>query len=124
MIIDTHTARYLASSMHSETPDTPHRYLIPRRITQRYEFFTGIGWREVQVVLLGLVCGGAWFLGSHLIHANLLVQMLPGVFSLGLTYFLVRPFPDGTRLLDLIMAIKRFYTRPRCYLYDWSRDDY
>lgn len=124
MILDTHTARYLASQMHSETPETPNRYLIPRRITQRYEFFTGIGWREVQVLFMGLVCGGAWFLGSHLLYESLLVQVLPGVFSLSLTYFLVRPFPDGTRLLDLLRAIKRFYTRPRRYLYDWSRDDY
>jgi hypothetical protein len=100
------------------------RYLIPRRITQRYEFFLGIGWQEIRTLFMGTACGGAWFTGSHLMHAGLLVQVIPGVLCLGMAYFLVRPLPDGSRLLDFLIAMKTFYTKPRRYLYDWSRDDY
>ena len=105
---------------------TGTRYLIPRRIRQRYEFFpgSGIGLPEVGLILAGLGAATVWFGGAGLFRLPFLVRLLPALALAGFGYFAARPLPDGTNLWGLAQAFHQWRTRPQRYLYDWSREDY
>jgi hypothetical protein len=100
-----------------------NRYLIPRRITQRFEFAPGWGIQEAATVAAGAAAGGLLLLLASLFGLNPGFRLLPPVLVLGASVFAARPLPDGTTLLDLLGAARAFSRSRKLYLYDFSRDD-
>jgi hypothetical protein len=99
------------------------RYLIPRRITQRFEFAPGWGIPEAATVLVGAAAGGLLLLFASVLGLNPALRLLPATFLVVAAVFAARPLPDGTTLLELLAAARAFARSRKLYLYDFSRED-
>jgi hypothetical protein len=92
-------------------------YLIPRNVTQRFEFFPGFGWPELGQTLAGLAVGGLFFFVLGLFGAGfwrLLVVFAGGAGG----YVLSMSFPKtGKTVLALLRDAKRWKMSQRRYLY-------
>ncbi len=100
-----------------------NRYLIPRRITQRWELFPGWGWAEIGATGVGLLVGGvllglAWLLGLPLAVCVVLL-ILPAGAGAGIA----RPLPVGGSALEMLQQGRQFLRDRRLYLFDLGRDD-
>ncbi len=100
-----------------------NRYLIPRRITQRYELFEGWGWPEVLSALAGLGIGALLSLLATLLRLPLALCVLPGILAGGTGIAIARPMPTGENLLTFLRSARAYTRTRRFYLYDFGRDD-
>ena len=104
--------------------DEQHRYLIPRRITQRWELFPGWGWLELAAVGGGAVVGVVLFLLGIFFRLPLLVRALAFVLPPAAAVFVAKPMVvGGDSLFTQILALRAYLRRPRRYLYDFRRED-
>lgn len=100
-----------------------NRYLIPRRITQRWEMFAGIGWRELAVLGIGLLAGALLFGLASLVGLPLAIRAILVILPPGVAFMAARPLPTSESLLDMLLAWHDFSKRRHLYLYDFGRDD-
>lgn len=104
-----------------------NRYLIPRRITQRWEILPGWGWRELGAAGVGLGGGIVLLLLSLLlptgggwgIAGRTLLVLLPAGSGAGLAM----PTSAGGSMLNMLLDARRFGRTRHMYLYDFGRDD-
>lgn len=100
-----------------------NRYLIPRRITQRWELFPGWGWAELAATGIGLLVGAILFALASLLGLPVAVRIFMAILAVGGGAGLARPMPTGDSALVMLQRGRRFYRSPRHYLYDFGRDD-
>ncbi len=99
------------------------RYLIPRRITQRWELVPGWGKPELLICLTG-AAGSAGLVGiSSLIGLPIYVVALLGLLPLGVAVLLVMPQPTGGCFVDMLLAQRAYMATRKLYLFDFGRDD-
>ncbi len=92
-------------------------YLVPKNVSQRFEFFPGVGWRELFMILVGLGTGVLVFFFLGLFTASLARILVIGL-STGVSYFLGRGDPrTGKTVLDLIKDAKHWKLGQRRFLY-------
>ena len=100
------------------------RYLIPRTIPLRYEFFPGWGWPEVKWVVAGVIVGLLAFANATWVFhwpawCRLVLLVWPGA----LGYFAALPGFHDTSMADQMAAWEHYRRRPRLWLYEWGRDN-
>lgn len=100
-----------------------NRYLIPRRITQRWEIMPGWGWRELASAGIGLATGAVLFALASLIGLPLIIRLLLLLLPAGSLTYLAMPLAMGGSMLDLILAFRAYSRTRHLYLYDLGRDD-
>ena len=99
------------------------RYLIPRRITQRWELFPGWGKPELLICLAG-AGGSAVLVGiSTLVGLPVYIVALLGLLPLGVAVLLVMPQPTGGCFFDMLLAQRAYQATRKLYLFDFGRDD-
>lgn len=92
-------------------------YLIPRNVTQRFEFFPGFGWIELALTLAGLAVGALLFLVLGLFTDHLARLLVVG-FTTAAGFFASKGSPrSGKTILSLIKDAKIWKTAQRRYLY-------
>ena len=92
-------------------------YLVPKNVSQRFEFFPGLGWREIFTIGLGLGAGVMVFFFLGLFTASLARILIVGLI-VAVSYFLVRVDPrTGKTVLDLIKDAKQWKLGQRRFLY-------
>lgn len=100
------------------------RYLIPRRITQRWELAPGWGRIELLVASAGTAAAVALFLLLGLLpFVPLAARAFVALLIAGAGVIMVAPQPDGSKMLDIALAQRAYRARQRRYLYDFGRDD-
>ncbi len=108
-------------------------YLVPRRISQGFEFAPGWGVRQVKVlvafVAVGLAVAALAYLATRSMAAVLSLALAGGA-----GYAVGKPMPDGSTMLDWLAAARTWAggwrgmatgagRRRNLWLYDWSRED-
>lgn len=94
-------------------------YLIPRNISQRFEFIPGYGWFEFFVVLTGFIIGAIAFFGLKLFHVSTFPRIIFLLFFTGSGIMAVSPImPDGSTTLDMLRYMIRFSKSTKLYLYE------
>ena len=99
------------------------RYLIPRRITQRWEMLPGWGWRELGAAGVGLGVGVLLFVAASLIGLPLWLRALLAIIGLGSGVGLGMPMATGGSMLDMLLEARTYGRTRHLYLYDLGRDD-
>lgn len=92
-------------------------YLIPRKISKRFEFFPGWGWKELFVTIAsgGIGFGVSFLIGIFISSPERYLFVL---FFIALGYLSTQPvMPDGSTALDMIMCANRFRKSKKLYLY-------
>lgn len=92
-------------------------YLIPRNVTQKFEFFPGFGWLELGLTLSGLAFGVLLFFIAGVFTSSL-ARALIVAFTTAVGFFISKGDPrTGKTLLSLINDAKAWKTSQRRYLY-------
>jgi hypothetical protein len=99
------------------------RYLIPRRITQRWEILPGWGWRELAAAGVGLGVGVVLFAAASLIGLPLWLRALLVVVAVGCGVGLAMPMATGGSMLDMLLDSRAYGRTQHLYMYDLGRDD-
>ena len=92
-------------------------YLIPRNISNRFEFFPGWGWRELIITAISV---GIGLIFSFLIGLATLspVKYLPVIIFAAIGYTASRPvMADGSTAIQIVKYIQRFKYSQKRYLY-------
>lgn len=100
-----------------------NRYLIPRRITQRWELMPGWGWRELGATGIGFAIGAALFALAALLRLPLAVHFLLLLAPTGCAAYMAMPMALGGSFLDMVLAWRAYARTRHLYLYDLGRDD-
>lgn len=99
------------------------RYLIPRTIPLRYEFFPGWGWPEVKWVVTGVTFGLLAFANATWVfHWPAWCRLVVLTWPAALGYFAALPGFHETSMADQMAAWDHYRRRPRLWLYEWGRD--
>ncbi|MCR3922065.1 MAG: PrgI family protein [Firmicutes bacterium] len=96
-------------------------YLIPRNVRQRFEFFPGMGFKELFLIIGGLAAGLVIFL-----LLGLFTKSVARIIIFGLTaaigYFLGKADPrSGKNVLDIIRDAKHWQLTQKRYLYVFGK---
>ena len=98
------------------------RYLIPRSIPLRYEFFPGWGWAEMRVLLFGILLGALAFgNATWVFHAPDWIRLVSLIWPAAVGYFLAIPGFHGLSFWTQGMAWLHYRQNPQVWLYDWRR---
>ncbi len=100
-----------------------NRYLIPRRITQRWEILPGWGWRELGSAGVGLGIGALLFAVASLAGLPLWLRALLVIVAAGCGVGLAMPMATGGSMLDMLLDARAYGRTRHQYLYDFGRDD-
>lgn len=93
------------------------KFLIPKNVSTRLEFFSGFGWRELYLVLIGLGVGGLLFLLTFLITHSFYSIAFVGA-GAGIGFFLGKPDPRTRKnALDFFRDYQAFNRRAKRYYY-------
>ena len=99
------------------------RYLIPRRITQRWELFPGWGKPELLLCFAGAGVGALLAGLATLLGAPIYLVAPLAALPLTVAVVLAMPMAAGGNMAEWLFAL-RAYTRTRhLYLFDFGRDD-
>ncbi len=92
-------------------------YLIPRNVTQKFEFFPGFGWIELFLTLAGLIIGlGLFFIAG--IFTRTFARSLLVIFFTAIGFIISKGDPrTGKTVLSLVQDAKTWKTRQRRFLY-------
>lgn len=92
-------------------------YLIPRNVTQKFEFFPGFGWLELVLTLTGLGLGIVLFVFIGM-FTDSLARALIVALTTTVGFFVSKGDPrTGKTVLSLINDAKAWKTGQRRYLY-------
>lgn len=92
-------------------------YLIPRNVSQRFEFFPGFGWIELFLTLAGFGVGILFFFIAGFFTASL-ARALLAVFTTGVGFICGKGDPrTGKTVLSFIEDFRSWKMRQRRYLY-------
>lgn len=92
-------------------------YLIPRNVSQRFEFFPGFGWIELLLTLAGFGVGIILFLAAGIFTGSL-ARVLFVVFTTGAGFVCGKGDPrTGKTVLSLVEDFRGWKMRQRRYLY-------
>ena len=100
------------------------RYLIPRRITQRWEVLPGWGWTQLGAVGVGLGVGVVLALLAWVLHLPLWLLALVVLLPAGSGAGIAMPMPTGGSMLDLLLDARAYGRRRHFYLRDMGKEDY
>lgn len=96
-------------------------YLIPRNVRQRFEFFPGMGFRELSMIVGGLAIGFVLFFLFGLFTGSAARILVVGL-TASVGYFLGRAEPrSGKTVLDIIKDAKQWKVSQRTYLYVFGK---
>lgn len=92
-------------------------YLIPRNISNRFEFFPGWGWPELIMLLVGIGIGVLiCFLLGFVTHSP--ARFLPILLFGAIGYIATKPtMADGSTALQIIKYMQRYNHSQKLYLY-------
>lgn len=92
-------------------------YLIPRNISNRFEFFPGWGWPELIMLLVGIGIGVLICVLLGLItHSP--ARFLPILLFGAIGYIATKPImADGSTALQIIKYMQRHNNSQKLYLY-------
>lgn len=92
-------------------------YIIPKNVRTRVEFFSGFGFKELFLFLVGLGVGFLIFGAVYLLTDSLLSFIFLGLGG-GVGFFLGKPDPrTGKSALDLLTDYQSFNMKPKRYFY-------
>lgn len=92
-------------------------YLIPRNVTQKFEFFPGFSWLELGLTLAGAAAGILLFVIVG-VFTDSLARVLIVAFTTAVGFFVSKGDPrTGKTLLSLINDAKAWKTSQRRYFY-------
>lgn len=96
-------------------------YLIPRNISNRFEFFPGWGWPELVILLLGIGIGTLFcILAGFATHSP--ARFLPILLFGAMGYMATKPImADGSTALQIIKYMQRHRYTQKLYLYQKGR---
>lgn len=99
-------------------------YLIPRNVRQRFEFFPGMGFKELFMIVGGLAVGLLVFFVSGLFTKSMARLLLIGLCG-SIGYFLGRAEPrSGKSVLDIIRDAKQWKVNQKTFFYDFGKGGY
>ncbi|TVX85626.1 PrgI family mobile element protein [Paenibacillus agilis] len=108
------------SDLFTESEDDYKPYIVPKNVKARFEFFPGIGVREIAMILLaGIVGLSVGFIFNFITGSILWVGLaIPtGAFMT----LLVKPNPrTGRNTLDILKDMRRFKASPKRYYYQFG----
>lgn len=92
-------------------------YLIPENVKTRFEFFPGLGWKELFITLIGGIFGTiVFFILSMFVGHPARLLVIPIITLFG--YMFSKPDPrTGMSFLDLLQNFRQFKTRTKKYYY-------
>ncbi|HBQ26676.1 MAG TPA: PrgI family protein [Syntrophomonas sp.] len=92
-------------------------YLIPRNISNRFEFFPGWGWQELIMLLIGLGTGVLiCFLLGLVTHSP--ARFIPVLLLGAIGYMATKPImADGSTAIQIIRYMQRYNHSQKLYLY-------
>ncbi len=99
------------------------RYLIPRRITQRWELFPGWGKPELLLCLAGAGVGALLAGLATLVGLPLYITAPVAVIPLAVAIVLAMPMAAGESMGVLVLAVRAYGRTQKLYLFDFRRDD-
>ena len=92
-------------------------YLIPRNVRQRFEFFPGMGYKELFMVLGGFVIGLCCFFLLGLFTGSAARLLIVGL-TTSMGYFLGRAEPRSQKtVMSMIKDAKHWKLTQQTYLY-------
>ena len=92
-------------------------YLIPRNISQRFEFFPGWGWKELFILLAALGIGAVLAFSLSVVTLSP-ARFLSIVILGGIGYMATQPvMADGSTALQILSYMKRYRQAQKLYLY-------
>lgn len=96
-------------------------YLIPRNVRQRFEFFPGMGFKELLMIVGGLAVGLLVFFVSGLFTKSMARLLLIGLCG-SVGYSLGRAEPrSGKTVLDIIMDAKQWKVNQKTFFYVFGK---
>jgi|LSQX01.2.fsa_nt_gb hypothetical protein len=91
-------------------------YLIPRNISNRFEFFPGWGWMELFLLLAGLGIGGLLFMLFGLVTSGP-VRVIPIMLFGFLGFIAGQPIMNDTKLIEVAISLYKYQQSQKLYLY-------
>lgn len=90
-------------------------YLVPANVVTRFELFSGFGWHEAGITLVGIAIGGVFFIGLTWVHAPVAARVIVGAMCGAAAYLMTRRVDGVYSLIDYLRLWRRWASRPREY---------
>ncbi|MBJ6360505.1 PrgI family protein [Paenibacillus sp. GCM10012307] len=92
-------------------------FLIPKNVSSKFEFFNGFGFKELFMMLAGLIIGGT-IATPLLFITNSIFSILPAVLFTTIGFILGKPdLRTGRNGLDHLMAMRQYRRKRKKYFY-------
>lgn len=92
-------------------------FLIPKNVRTRFEFFAGFGFKELFLLLAGIIIGGGISTIIYLITHSLFSFLLTALFGT-VGFILGKPDPrTGMNGLTHFKAMRAFQSKQRLFFY-------
>jgi hypothetical protein len=100
-----------------ERRTAPLEFLIPKNVRTRFEFFTGFGFKELFMLLAGIVVGGGLSFLVFLITHSLFSFLLTALFG-SIGFIAGKRDPrTGLNGIDHFKAMRAFQSKQRLFFY-------
>ena len=99
------------------------RYLVPRRINQRWEILPGWGSLQLGAAGVGLATGVLLFAAASLAGLPLWLRALLVIVAEGCGVGLAMPMATGGSMLAMLLDSRDYGRTRHMYYYDLGRDD-
>lgn len=96
-------------------------YIIPRRITTRFELFPGWGWTELLILLVGMISATIFYFSAQAIGIPPSIRVpLSGALAV-ISFLISRPSPvSGDNGLIYAKSFINYLKNPKIYVYDYD----
>lgn len=97
------------------------KYIIPKNVSSKFEFFPGFGWKELFTSVLFLAAGIAFFfllgLFTDSMFRLIVVALITGT---GVVLVLEDPRSGGS-FMSFIKSLKEYKSKPRTYEFRFKK---